>query len=226
MKKIFTFTVCIMLSLASLTARGKIISSVSGGGNLSKKIIDDFNCETSGISLTGDFKYIPAGSDLVFKFQIVSGVDFGKEKDVLPPVQNDDTTVGVDVKLLAGLGWSFINTDRNSFGIYGLIGFDSQHFEETVTLTNYYENGYSARIEDLKLTADYSSFLVGIDFDYNFRISRRVGFAAGCCLTMPLFGEVEYELKDNLTGNSQKNKEDIKMGGYCITPRIGISWTL
>lgn len=223
MKKIITLAVCAVIAAVSLAAKDyEIISSFALGGTFNKTILKNYTVKTNSTDLIANVKYVSTKSNLTFKALGDVGMAFGKEKDVFLAGENDDV-FGISYNFFGGVGWNLINNTRNTFGVYGVLGFTEQTYSENIQEKNRY--GYT--ITNVDYTATYSTFLVGLDFDYNFKMTKNIGFTAGCYFAIPLFGQVEFEIENNYSGQTEKNKKkNILAGGYSIAPRIGLSFTL
>ena len=220
MKKIITLAVCAVIAAVSLAAKDyEIISSFALGGTFNKTILKNYTVKTNSTDLIANVKYVSTKSNLTFKALGDVGMAFGKEKDVFLAGENDDV-YGTSFSFCGGVGWNLINNMRNTLGIYSIFGFIDQTYSENIQEKNRY--GYT--ITNVDYTATYITFLAGLDLDYNFKITRKVGITAGCCFAMPVFGQAEFELKNKYSGNTYKTQKDIHAGGYSITPRIGISF--
>ena len=220
MKKIITLAVCAVIAAVSLAAKDyEIISSFALGGTFNKTILKNYTVKTNSTDLIANVKYVSTKSNLTFKALGDVGMAFGKEKDVFLAGENDDV-YGTSFSFCGGVGWNLINNMRNTLGIYSIFGFIDQTYSENIQEKNRY--GYT--ITNVDYTATYITFLAGLDLDYNFKITRKVGITAGCCFAIPVFGQAEFELKNKYSGNTYKTQKDIHAGGYSITPRIGISF--
>lgn len=220
MKKIITLAVCAVIAAVSLAAKDyEIISSFALGGTFNKTILKNYTVKTNSTDLIANVKYVSTKSNLTFKALGDVGMAFGKEKDVFLAGENDDV-FGISYNFFGGVGWNLINNMRNTLGIYSIFGFIDQTYSENIQEKNRY--GYT--ITNVDYTATYITFLAGLDLDYNFKITRKVGITAGCCFAIPVFGQAEFELKNKYSGNTYKTQKDIHAGGYSITPRIGISF--
>ena len=220
MKKIITLAVCAVIAAVSLAAKDyEIISSFALGGTFNKTILKNYTVKTNSTDLIANVKYVSTKSNLTFKALVDVGAVFGKEEEVFLSGENDDV-YGTSFSFCGGVGWNLINNTRNTFGVYGVLGFIDQTYSENIQEKNRY--GYT--ITNVDYTATYITFLAGLDLDYNFKITRKVGITAGCCFAIPVFGQAEFELKNKYSGNTYKTQKDIHAGGYSITPRIGISF--
>lgn len=220
MKKIITLAVCAVIAAVSLAAKDyEIISSFALGGTFNKTILKNYTVKTNSTDLIANVKYVSTKSNLTFKALGDVGMAFGKEKDVFLAGENDDV-FGISYNFFGGVGWNLINNMRNTLGIYSIFGFIDQTYSKNIQEKNRY--GYT--ITNVDYTATYITFLAGLDLDYNFKITRKVGITAGCCFAIPVFGQAEFELKNKYSGNTYKTQKDIHAGGYSITPRIGISF--
>lgn len=220
MKKIITLAVCAVIAAVSLAAKDyEIISSFALGGTFNKTILKNYTVKTNSTDLIANVKYVSTKSNLTFKALGDVGMAFGKEKDVFLAGENDDV-FGISYNFFGGVGWNLINNMRNTLGIYSIFGFIDQTYSENIQEKNRY--GYT--ITNVDYTATYITFLAGLDLDYNFKITRKIGITAGCCFAIPVFGQAEFELKNKYSGNTYKTQKDIHAGGYSITPRIGISF--
>lgn len=222
MKKIITLAVCAVIAAASLAAKKyEGIYSFALGGTFNKTILKNYTVKTNSTDLIANVKYVSTKSNLTFKALGDVGMAFGKEKDVFLSGENDDV-YGTSFSFCGGVGWNLINNMRNTLGIYSIFGFIDQTYSKNIQEKNRY--GYT--ITNVDYTATYITFLAGLDLDYNFKITRKVGITAGCCFAIPVFGQAEFELKNKYSGNTYKTQKDIHAGGYSITPRIGLSFTL
>lgn len=220
MKKIISLAVCAVIAAVSLAAKDyEIISSFALGGTFNKTILKNYTVKTNSTDLIANVKYVSTKSNLTFKALVDVGAVFGKEEEVFLSGENDDV-YGTSFSFCGGVGWNLINNMRNTLGIYSIFGFIDQTYSENIQEKNRY--GYT--ITNVDYTATYITFLAGLDLDYNFKITRKVGITAGCCFAIPVFGQAEFELKNKYSGNTYKTQKDIHAGGYSITPRIGISF--
>ena len=220
MKKIITLAVCAVIAAASLAAKKyEGIYSFALGGTFNKTILKNYTVKTNSTDLIANVKYVSTKSNLTFKALVDVGAVFGKEEEVFLSGENDDV-YGTSFSFCGGVGWNLINNMRNTLGIYSIFGFIDQTYSENIQEKNRY--GYT--ITNVDYTATYITFLAGLDLDYNFKITRKVGITAGCCFAIPVFGQAEFELKNKYSGNTYKTQKDIHAGGYSITPRIGISF--
>lgn len=223
MKKIITLAVCAVIAAASLAAKKyEGIYSFALGGTFNKTNLKDSSVKTKSTDLVVNAKWVPRTGNLTFKALADVGAVFGKEEEVFLSGENDDV-YGTSFSFCGGVGWNLINNMRNTLGIYSIFGFIDQTYSENIQEKNRY--GYT--ITNVDYTATYITFLAGLDLDYNFKITRKVGFTAGCYFAIPLFGQVEFEIENNYSGQTEKNKKkNILAGGYSIAPRIGLSFTL
>lgn len=220
MKKIITLTVCAVIAAASLAAKKyEGIYSFALGGTFNKTNLKDSSVKTKSADLVVNAKWVPRTGNLTFKALVDVGAVFGKEEEVFLSGENDDV-YGTSFSFCGGVGWNLINNMRNTLGIYSIFGFIDQTYSKNIQEKNRY--GYT--ITNVDYTATYITFLAGLDLDYNFKITRKVGITAGCCFAIPVFGQAEFELKNKYSGNTYKTQKDIHAGGYSITPRIGISF--
>ncbi len=226
MKKIFAIFALSALALASACAK-KWTNNVGVGFTLP---ISQIGVDESGADDVFQIGYGIEGTyvgihESGFTAKADLGAGLATSKDI--SIQGDKTNLGGFYNIALGAGYSFVNTEKLTFGLTGMLGFDLATYSDSEDDITYDEK----KCESVDHTLSYGIFSVGADLFVSYRIKEHFGFFANLSARYLAVGgttdEIEWTWKDS---NGRKRKDSSEgdgsdlAGKFRIQPTIGVVW--
>lgn len=142
-------------------------------------------------------------------------------------IQGDKTNLGGFYNIALGAGYSFVNTEKLTFGLTGMLGFDLATYSDSEDDITYDEK----KCESVDYTLSYGIFSVGADLFVSYRIKEHFGFFANLSARYLAVGgttdKIEWTWKDS-DGRKRKDSSEGDgsdlAGKFRIQPTIGVVW--
>ena len=198
--------------------------------------ISTFNTEAKGTNVKEDISQLGYGGHAFymgnfgtgFTFKVSEAFGLSTTKDIIVTLPVSQVTskaeYGIFSNFNAGIGWTFINSERATLSLLGMLGFSVYAYpksEDYTVGTVKHEASYTAGIVTLDLGGDlYFSYRLGEHFGLFCNVAGRY-IAVGSAI-----GSVTDEWKEG--GSTKSINESYEVGTihgkFLIQPTVGISW--
>lgn len=201
MKKLLVAFAVMAACVFGLSAQTKNVLSLGMGASQTEAALDENGADTITFECSN---FLDVQDICIFNnnFALKGRVALGLAEDDLDGLKKDDW---FNLYLEAGAGYAFINNDKMTLAVTGIIGYHS--------ISN------SVDIGGISGDIDFSTVVAGISGDFNYKITDHFGVTGGITIAAALTGTSSV---DTPFGSDET---DLDSGSIDVNARLGVSWT-